>query len=224
MNTNIRLITVLLAALPAFAIAAAPDAGSVLQQLEARPGGGLVAPKLKTPKEPTPPAADQGGPVVRVNAFRIEGPTLLSPQTLQSALKGFTGRELSLTQLQEAAWVIVQTYREAGWLAHAFVPQQEIEGGVVTLRVVEARLGQVRIDFPEGRLPRERIEAMVAAHLRAGGNLNLQHVDRLLLLLDDLPGVLAAASFAEGQASGSTDLLITIGAGKALDANIVDSF
>lgn len=225
MNTNIRLITVLLAALPAFAIAAAPDAGSVLQQLEARPGGGLVAPKLKTPKEPTPPAADQGGPVVRVNAFRIEGPTLLSPQTLQSALKGFTGRELSLTQLQEAAWVIVQTYREAGWLAHAFVPQQEIEGGVVTLRVVEARLGQVRIDFPEGRLPRERIEAMVAAHLRAGGNLNLQHVDRLLLLLDDLPGVLAAASFAEGQASGSTDLLITIGAGKALDANIaVDNF
>lgn len=225
MNTNTRLITALLAVLPAFVTAATPDAGSVLQQLEARPGGGLTAPKLKTPKEPTPPAADQGGPMVRVNAFRIEGQTLLSPQTLQTALKGFTGRDLSLTQLQEAAWVIVQTYREAGWLAHALVPQQEIEGGVVTLRVVEARLGQVHIDFPEGRLPRERIQAMASAQLREGDKLNLQQVDRLLLLLDDLPGVLATASFAEGQANGTTDLHIVVGPDKALDANITaDNF
>ncbi len=65
-----------LLAVPALALAA-PDAGSILQQLEARPGGLLVAPRLKTPQVPTPPAFDQGGPVVRVNAFRIEGATLL---------------------------------------------------------------------------------------------------------------------------------------------------
>ena len=222
---NVRaLLTSLLAAMPALALAA-PDAGSVLQQLEARPGGNLVAPKLKTPQVPTPPAADHSGPVVRVNAFQIEGPTLLSPITLQSALKGFTGQDLSLTQLQEAAWVIVQTYREAGWLAHAFVPQQEIEGGVVKLRVLEARLGQVRIDFPEDRLPRERIQAMASAQLRAGDNLNLQQVDRLLLLLDDMPGVVATASFAEGSEAGSTDVLIALGLDKAIDANITaDNF
>jgi len=213
------LLTSLLAAMPALALAA-PDAGSVLQQLEARPGGNLVAPKLKTPQVPTPPAADHSGRVVRVNAFQIEGPTLLSPITLQSALKGFTGQDLSLTQLQEAAWVIVQTYREAGWLAHAFVPQQEIEAGVVKLRVLEARLGQIRIDFPEGRLPRERIQAMASAQLRAGDKLNLQQVDRLLLLLDDMPGVVATASFAEGSEAGSTDVLIALGLDKAIDANI----
>jgi hemolysin activation/secretion protein len=203
----------------------APDAGSVLQQLEARPGGGLLLPKLQTPQEPTPPAAGEGGPMVRVNGFRFEGQTLLSPQTLQAALAGFSGRELSLTQLQEAAWVIVQTYRSAGWLAHALVPQQEIEGGMVTLRVVEARLGQVRIDFPQGKLPHERIRAMADAHLQPGQPLSLHQVDRLLLLLDDMPGVVATANFAQGEQDGSTDLLVTLGRDRALDANITfDNF
>ena len=220
MNTNTRLITALLAALPLLATAAAPDAGSVLQQLEARPGGALFAPALKTPVVPTPPAADHSGPVVRVNAFEIDGASLLSPSTLQGALKGFTGQDLSLTQLQEAAWVLEQTYREAGWLVNAWVPQQEIEGGVVKLRLVEARLGQVRIQFPEGKLPRQRIQAMADVQLAVAQPVNLHQVDRLLLLLDDMPGVVATATFAEGAEAGRTDVLITLGAGKTIDANI----
>jgi hemolysin activation/secretion protein len=224
MNTNFRLITALLAALPTLALAA-PDAGSVLQQLEARPGGALFAPALKTPVVPTPPAANQSGPVVRVNAFEVEGATLLSPITLHSALKGFTGQDLSLTQLQEAAWVLVQTYREAGWLVNGWVPQQEIEGGVVKLRLVEARLGQVRIQYPEGKLPRQRIQAMADVQLTVGQPVNLHQVDRLLLLLDDMPGVVATATFAEGAEAGRTDVLVTLGAGKTLDANITaDNF
>jgi hemolysin activation/secretion protein len=205
---------------------AAPDAGSVLQQIEARPGGALIAPRLQTPQAPTPPAAGAGGPVVRVNAFDIEGQTLLSPLTLQNALTGFTGRDLSLTQLQEAAWVIVQTYRQAGWLAHAFVPQQEIERGVVKLRVVEARLGQVRVDYPQdSTLPRAHIQAMADTQLTPGQPVNLQQLDRLLLLLDDMPGTVATASFSEGAQAGSTDVLLVLGHEKALNLNaMLDNF
>lgn len=219
------LVAGLMLAMPALALAA-PDAGSILQQIEARPGGTLVAPRLQTPKEPTPPAAGQGGPVLRVNAYRIEGATLVPQAVLQDALKGFTGRDLSLTQLQEAAWVLVQTYRQAGWLAHAFVPQQEIGGGVVTLRVVQARLGQVRITHAaNAQHPRERIQAMADAQLTPGEFLNLQQLDRLLLLLDDMPGVTANATFAEGQRDASTDVLITLGADKAVVGNIsLDNF
>lgn len=205
---------------------AAPDAGSILQQIEARPGGQLVAPPLKTPQEPTPPAADAGGPVVHVNGYRIEGVSLVPQAVLQDALKGFAGRDLSLTQLQEAAWVLVQTYRQAGWLAHALVPQQEIAGGIVTLRVVEARLGQVRITHaPNTQLPRALIQAMSDAHLTPGQPLNLKQVDRLLLVLDDMPGVMANATFAEGQLDATTDVLISLGADKAADGNFsVDNF
>ncbi len=199
---------------------AAPDAGSVLQQIEARPPSALSAPKLRTPQEPTPPAAEHSGPVLRVNAFRLEGATLLSPQALQAALAGFAGRELSLTQLQEAAWVLVQTYRSAGWLVHALVPPQEIEAGVVTLRVLEARLGRVRLGEALSALPRQRIQAMADALLIPGQPVNLRQVDRLLLLLDDLPGVQASGSFAEGSQPGTTDLLIALGQAKLQQAQI----
>jgi hypothetical protein len=145
---------------------------------------------------------------------------------LHAALKGFTERDLSLTQLQEAAWVIVQSYREAGWLAHALVPEQEIEGGVVTLRVIEARLGQVRTEFPEGtKLPRQHIEAMAQAHLAQGQPINLNQLDRLIVLLGDLPGVVANASFVQGKLDLSTDVRIAISQSKALDASITtDNF
>jgi len=211
----------LLAGAPA-CVWAAPDAGSVLQQIEARPGGLLNAPRLQTPQVPTPPAAGQGAALLRVNGFRIEGHSLVDAQTLQEALKGFAGRDLSLTQLQEAAWVLVQTYRQAGWLAHAFVPPQEIEQGLVTLQVVEARLGQVRMEFPsEAKLPLSRIEAMGAAQLQPGQPIALRQVDRLLLLLSDLPGVVASASYAAGQRDGSTDLLLTLAPDKAVAANLL---
>ena len=210
----------LLLGLPAWTHAA-PDAGALLQQLEARPGGAFSAPALKMPQEPTPPAAGEGGPTLRVNAWRIEGAGLLSEAQLQSAIAGFTGRDLSLTQLQEAAWVIVQAYRQAGWLAHAFVPPQEIDKGVVTVRVMEARLGEVRIEYPEGEnVPRALIREMADAQLQRGQPLSLQQVDRLLLLLDDLSGVVATASYAPGHEAGSTDVLLSLGSDKPLEGTV----
>jgi len=95
-------LSTLLATLPLLAWSA-PDAGSVLQQLESRPGPSLFAPPPQTPVQPTPPASGEGAAVVHVNAFRIEGRSLLSARKLNKALKGFTDRDLSLTQLQEAA-------------------------------------------------------------------------------------------------------------------------
>lgn len=208
----------LLLLLPALALAA-PDAGSVLQQLEAHPAApAFKAPALKTPQAPTPSAADSSGPLLRVNAFRIEGATLLSPLTLQNALVGFTGRDLTLTQLQEAAWVVTQTYRDAGWLVNAFVPQQEIEQGQVLIQVVEARLGQIHVDIQPGvRIGEQQIHALVQAQIQSGQPLNLQAVDHALMLMDELSGVLASASFAPSQTEGATDLVVVVGGGKPVD-------
>lgn len=196
----------------------APDAGSLLQQLESRPATTLKAPRLNTPKVPTPPAADEAGPVVHVKAFRIEGGTLLSDDVLQSALRGFTNKDLTLTQLQEAAWVVTQTYRKAGWLVNAYLPQQEIEGGQVLIRVIEARLGKVHIDLvAQVRVSTQQIQAVLDAQLQPGQLLSLASVDHALLLVGELAGVSAAGSFVPGQDNGASDLLVMVGGGKPVD-------
>lgn len=207
--------TLLISALNAWA---ATDAGSVLQQLEPRPAPALKAPSLQTPQAPTPSASELAGPVLRVNSFRIAGATLIGEPTLQAALSGFVGRELSLTQLQEAAWVVTQTYRQAGWLVNAFVPQQEIEQGEVKLQVVEARLGAVRVDVqPSVRIAAEQVQAMVLAQMQSGQALNVNALDSALMRIGELAGVVASASFTPGQIDGSTDVLVLVGGGKRVD-------
>lgn len=215
-----RLMPMLLA-LPLVA-AAAPDAGSLLQQLEAAPVVPAVrAPSLKTPPAPTPPAGASAGPVLHVKAFRFEGATLMSAQVLQGALSGFTGRDLSLTQLQEAAWVVTQTYRQAGWLVNAFVPQQEIEQGQVLIRVVEARLGQIHVDVqPHVRIDARQIRDLVLARIQPGQPLSLRDVDHALMLMDELAGVGVSASFAPSQTEGATDLVVMVGGGKTVDMQL----
>jgi hemolysin activation/secretion protein len=175
---------------------------------------------------PTPPAAGEAGPLVRINEFRIEGNQLLSSDVLQRALAGFSGRDLSLTQLQEAAWVIVRTYRAAGWLVHAFVPPQEIDRGIVNLKVIEAKLGQLRIDFPkDAHLPHRRIQSMADAQLLPGQPLSLHQVDRLVLLLSDMSGVVGSASYLEGEQPGTTDVMLRLAEGKKIEARLMlDNF
>lgn len=198
---------------------AAPDAGSVLQQLEPRPAApAFKAPSLQTPQAPTPSAAESAGLVLHVKAFRIDGATLLSPDVLQTALAGFVGRDLSLTQLQEAAWVVTQTYREAGWLVNVFVPPQEIEQGLVRIQVVEARLGQIHVDIQAGvRIGAQQIRELVLAQIQSGQPLSLARVDRALMLIDELAGVLSSSSFAPSQTEGATDLVLVVGGGKTVD-------
>ena len=206
---------------------AAPDAGSLLQQLESLPAMPLSRGQaLPTPAVPTPAAQGEPGAVVYVKAFAIEGNQLLDTASLQRALAGFTGRELTLSQLQEAAWVLVQTYREAGWLAHALVPPQEIEQGIVTLQVVEAKLGAVQLNYPpQAKLPESLIQSMVGAGLRLGQPLNLRAMDRLLLLLGEVPGLQANATFSEGDRNGSTDVLITLAKTESIETQwVVDNF
>ena len=215
----------LLTALPLPALADS-NAGSLLKQIESQSAPPQSAPSLKTPSVPTPPAAGDAGPLVRINEFLIEGNQLLPSNVLQRALAGFSGRDLSLTQLQEAAWVIVRTYREAGWLAHAFVPPQEIDRGIVNLKVIEAKLGQLRIDFPkDAHLPHRRIQSMADAQLLPGQPLSLHQVDRLVLLLSDMSGVVASASYLEGAQPGTTDVMLRLAEGKKMEARLMlDNF
>jgi hemolysin activation/secretion protein len=204
----------------------APDAGSLLQQLESRPATTLKAPRLNTPEVPTPAAAEDAGPMVQVKEFRIVGGTLLSQDALQSALRGFTNKDLTLTQLQEAAWVVTQTYRKAGWLVNAYLPQQEIEGGQVLIRVVEARLGRVHLDLgAQVRVNAQQIQAVIDAQLQPGELLSLSRVDHAILLVGELAGVSAKGSFVPSQNNGASDLLVIVGGGKPVDLqSIADNF
>ena len=67
-----------------------------------------------------------------VNGFRVTGNTIFTEDVLLAEVKEFVGKEQTIDGLNDAATKVRAYYRERGYfLVQAYLPQQEIKGGVV---------------------------------------------------------------------------------------------
>lgn len=102
--------------------------------------------------EPVAEVAQQDAPAVAERHFdiweyRVEGNTLLQASAIESAVSPYLGPQHLIGDVNEAASNLERAYREAGYpTIFVDVPEQDVLGGVVTLRVVEGHLDRVRIE------------------------------------------------------------------------------
>lgn len=186
-----------------------PDAGSVRQQLE--PQRNLTLPPQAAPRATAaaPEIKTLEGVSVQVKAWRFVGNTLLSSSQLDSALAGFAGQKLDFAGLQRAADAVAAAYLKEGWLVRAYLPEQDVNEGTITLQVVEARFAGLRFESePSKRVIPSDTEAFFAQQQKVGEPLNTRALDRALLLADDLPGVSVAGTLVQGKAEGETALAL----------------
>lgn len=200
-----------------------PDAGSLRQQLEQdrRP----VLPPKAAPQLAAPlPLTSIGGATVTVTEIRFAGNTLISGAQLAPVVAPYLNRPLDFAQLQNVAIAVATAYRQAGWVVRAYLPQQDLDGGVLTIQVVEAVFGKVVQQDDGQRVAPARIAAMVAAAQQAGAPVHGDALDRALLLIEDLPGVRVTGSLAEGAGQAETDLVLALADGPLVAGDaIVDN-
>lgn len=187
-----------------------PDAGLLRQQIEQ--GNKALQPTPRLPEKAAPPRLKKlVGTTLIVKEFKISGNTRLSTEALQAVVTPFLNRPLDFSQLQDAAEAVGNAYRKAGWIVHAYLPQQEIEGGVVRIVVVEATFGGARFEGPSSaRMSSATIQKYVAAAQKVGEPVYVPAVDRALLLLGDIPGIAVTGNLREGTSSGQTDLVFNV--------------
>ena len=205
------LVLVLLPTLaPVIALAAepaAPDSGSILQQIRpaqapvpSSAGTGLAIESDNGSR--LPPSAP-----FPVSTIEIAGNTLFDSATLHSLVADAEGDTLTLPQLGEVSDRITAHYRDHGYpLARAIIPAQVIEEGRVRIVVVEARYGAVSIDN-SSRVNTALPEAMLAP-LQSGEVITESVLDRSLLLLSDIPGMVVGATLSPGDLAGTSDLSV----------------
>jgi hemolysin activation/secretion protein len=145
-----------LAILAPAASAQVPARGQIVRRPaeEARPEAELPrapepAPELGLP--PIPPAPAQralgAGLRVPVRGFRFEGNTAFSASELDAVVAPFAGRAISSEELEQARQAITAHYVEAGYVTSgALIPDQDVADGIVTIRIVEGTLAQVRVE------------------------------------------------------------------------------
>ncbi|MBL8489345.1 MAG: ShlB/FhaC/HecB family hemolysin secretion/activation protein [Rhodocyclaceae bacterium] len=108
---------------------------------------GLLLPAGGAAFGPSPALAEDAGPRFKVREYRVEGATLVPEGRIGDALRGYAGEQESFDTLRRAVEAVEALYQDAGFPAvRVQLPEQEIEGGVVRLRVIEARLGQVIVE------------------------------------------------------------------------------
>lgn len=115
---------------------------------------------------------------------------------------------LTIGQMGLIAEEVTKYYRERGYfLARAVIPAQEVVGGIVTIRVLEGRLGQV---IPEGnkRFSDDDIKAPFADF--QGKMINVERVEDALLTLQAYPGMSASGVFRPGKVVGTADMVVNV--------------
>lgn len=82
-----------------------------------------------------------------IDRFIIEGNTLLKSDEIEAVLAPFTGKNREYREVQGAIEALKQRYRSKGFsVVWVVAPEQDLDKGVVTLQVVEARLGKVTVE------------------------------------------------------------------------------
>jgi len=199
------------AQVPPVPVAPPVNAGSLLEEVERQrppPAAPRSGPALDVPQPLEPSAAPSAE--FTVKQFVFSGNTKVRSSTLEAALADFLNRPIQFRDLQEATNVVAEVYSQAGWLARAFIPRQDITEGTVQIQVIEAVYGGSRLEGDFSHASRGQVQGTVDAQNVKGEVLSLTDLERGLLLADDLPGVSVVGSLVAGQNTRETDVLINV--------------
>ena len=181
--------TVRSAADPARVPPATPSAAQRFDELLRAPSSAV--PSVELNAAPAGAAEQQ----FTLHALTVEGMTAYSPETIEAYYADKLGKTISLADLYGIANALQQRYFDDGYtLTKVIVPQDAVRSdGTTRLLVIEGHVGQVEMDsdLPDSPALRDAV-----AQIKSMRPLNTRVLERLLLVLNDLPGARVSAILA----------------------------
>jgi hemolysin activation/secretion protein len=169
------------------------------------------------PSAPAPEALPLEG-TITVNEFKVVGSTVFSAEELTKVTAPFIGRPISFAELLQVRSAITQLYVDQGYVTSgAFIPSdQVIEGGVVTIQVVEGKLAEIQVKGNK-RLRTSYVRDRLA--LVTGQPLNVNRLLKALQLLQLNPLIKTiSAELTAGTQPGVSILEVQVAEARSLTA------
>lgn len=203
-------------------IAAACSATTSFAAGPVLPGAGTLIQEVQ-PQLPQNPSTDDTGLTLQpgktqqsesdvafeVKQIVIEGNTQIDTGTLHDLVRTDEGKSLTLKQLQKDAQRVTEFYRKQGYpLSRAIIPAQTLDSGQVKILVIEATYGSFFLNNTS-HASNSSINSLLSP-LISGDPIADSSLDRALLLLSDMPGIIPAASMSPGSHTGSSDLTVNV--------------
>lgn len=165
-------------------------------------------PEFELPPPPAGATGARGGPqVLRLEAVRLRGSTVLSHAEVAGAAAPFVGRTVSAADLQALRQRLTRLYVERGYLnSGVILPDQDVAQGTVVFQAVEGTLTELDVSGG-GRLRPRYVRARLAAATAAP--VNVLRVREALALLQRDPLIdRIHASFTPGERPGEARLSV----------------
>ena len=188
---------------------AAAEPGTLQRDFINRQDQAAPGPKTVTP--PTPQVnAPAGAEKLKLNltGITLSGNTVFTDRQLAELYTPLLGQTITLAEVYGIAQRITQKYQEAGYiLSVATLPPQEVEGGVVQIKITEAYVADLQVvgeNLSPTLLEKFRIRAQAENPLRK------ETVEELMLLLGNLPGASVTPVLIPGGAPGAVRLEVAM--------------
>lgn len=154
-------------------------------------------------------AAEPGVPRFEISRFQVEGNTLVASEAIARALAPLTGAQREFGDVQRAVDAIERAYTQAGFTAvKVTVPEQELSGGIVKIRVVEAVMTSVTV-VGNQHFSAQNIRASLPG-LQSGTPPRLADLSASIQLANDNPAKQVSVGMAEGALPGTVDATVSV--------------
>jgi len=152
-----------------------------------RPGEGkILMPNSTVPVPDIPGARDIQ---LKLHGVKIIGSSVFSEERLKSVYNPYLNKSVPLDTVWLIAKDITQMYRDEGYfLSRAYVPEQEIDEGIVVIRVIEGWIGNINFDA-ESKVSKHRIILSLKDFLLSRKPLKAADLEEFMLRLNDLSGL-----------------------------------
>lgn len=217
-KTLIKIMSVFIVSVTAFA-QQLPNTGSQLNQITNIPLLKKTEPKFEFLNKALNVVTKPGGQKIHVLNLNIIGNESVTSVDLIIASGFIPDSMLSYGDLKNLT-LNIQAYlnEKQYFVAQVFLPPQEIENGIVTIKVMEGKYGRVEVDTNDV-IPLSLANTLMG-DTKPGEPIKADSLAQALLLISDLPGVAVASNLEPGSAVGTSDLKVDIAEGPLLTGGV----
>jgi hemolysin activation/secretion protein len=188
-----------------------PDAGKTLDDLHrtklAPPVNKAVNVKIEEVYHP--PLKAEGNTKIFVRAYKISGQQVFADNQLLALLKGSTGQEMTMSELEAQAQKITNYFRQKGYIvAKAYLPVQKVEEGVIEIAVIVGSYDKIILENKTKTLA--AVLQRELGSVKSGAYIEKTALERAVWLLGDLAGADAKVTLSPGSKVGTSHLTVTL--------------
>lgn len=205
----------------ACAVEVPPNAGLIgttVQKPEALPK--VTKPRLQIDESTVRskvPAGAESGDRVTLKGVVFEGVADLGsandPKLLE-IVQAYLGKTISFSELMQLTDQVTTYYRQQGYiLAQAVLQPKALKDGVLTVTIIPGRYDKAAVSI-KGNADRGITERLVTGATPTGDIVEKEQLERLSLLLNEVPGMSASVTMKPGSQAGTSALDVQVEEGK----------